>query len=354
MTTKIRVRDIDYSAYHDFLEEAEGKTLFHSLEWLTAIHQGFGVGARLIGFSDGHELIAVCPVEYKGPHVFRIAGSPIPGVFTPYQGIVWKRGAEMGLKDDTISALISHTNSPYFRLDWPPGVNGLNAVTAVQTCQTPLLDLSVGADAIFKAMDGKTRNQIRQAFRRGVHVDFYWHGGDWYNSYMRLSRATYERQGLSSPMRLQFLKELFRMNCSRHEAGSHSQRGLARPGENAFHDFWGTGVAVAQVNKETIAASLIVFDSSTVYYLDNVSLREKQQYRPNNAIIWKIIKWATENGFKTFDLVGANVPSIASFKLGFGAELRQYPVITKYSRLGRAAYEVRRLIRGVRQGMFRR
>lgn len=62
-----------------------------------------------------------------------------------------------------------------------------------------------------------------------------------------------------------------------------------------------------------------------MYFLDGASLREYQKLRANNLIQWHIISWAASNGLRTYDMVGANIPSIARFKRGFGGIEVQYP-----------------------------
>lgn len=344
---KMIVREIDPQTYNDFLAHSSGVTVFHSLEWLRIVQRGFNVDVKLMGVSgeDG-QLCAVCPLEYKGPAFFRIWGSPLPRTFTPYQGIVWLSGLDQSVKISTIQAVVKQIRAPYLRIEWEPhACDGLTYEALKQAC-TPIIDLTVGEDELLRRMKGETRNQIRQAFRRGVEVTFVQEEGDWIHEYMKLSESTYRRQGLESPMKVTFLKALFARDWVRPLARRDSlSEGRCQSGR---------AIAVlASVNGEIIAASLIVLDTDTVYYLDNVSLREHQKYRANNAIMWSIIQWAARAGFRTYDLVGANVPSIAAFKFGFGAVRESYSVLTSLNTLGSLAYSISRFGRRVVQRIRR-
>lgn len=347
---KMAVREIDSQTYEDFLAHSSGGTMFHSLDWLRIVQRGFNVHVKLMGVSgeDG-KLRAVCPLEYKGPPFFRIWGSPLPRTFTPYQGIVWLSGLDPSVKINTIQAVVKQIRAPYLRIEWEPhACDGLTH-EALKQAYTPIIDLTVGEDELLRRMKSETRNQVRQAFRRGVEVTFVEEEGDWIHEYMKLSESTYRRQGLESPMRVAFLKALFAGDWGRWVHPLVRQHSLSEVQCQS-----GRAIAVlASVNGEIIAASLIVLDTDTVYYLDNVSLREHQKYRANNAIMWSIIRWAARAGFRTYDLVGANVPSIAAFKFGFGAVRESYSVLTSLNTLGSVAYPMSRFGRRVIQRIRR-
>lgn len=348
---KMTINEIDPQIYNDFLSHSSDVTMFHSLDWLKIMEQGFDVHIKLIGvLGEDGQLCAVCPLEYKGPAFFRICGSPLPRTFTPYQGIVWSSGADPLVKTATIQAVVKQIHAPYLRIEWAPhACEGLTH-EALKQAYTPIIDLTIGEDELLRRMKGETRNQVRQAFRRGVEITFVQEEGDWIDEYMKLSDSTYRRQGLDSPMKVAFLKVLF----------ARDREGWARPlvkrdplSKGQYQS--GRAMAVlASVNGEIIAAALVVFDMDTVYYLDNVSLYERHNYRANNAIMWSVMQWAARAGFRTYDLVGANIPSIAAFKFGFGAVRESYPVLTSLNTLGSLAYHASRFGRRVIQRIRRR
>lgn len=342
------IEEIDRDTYRNFLADSTGATIFHSLEWLKIIQEGFGIGVRLYGVWKGGRLHAVCPVEYQGPRFFPICGSPLPKLFTPYQGLVWDSNMESEERMASIRGLVKRVHAQYFRMQWQPQDSDDASYAPFDKAYTPILDLTVGEECLFKGMKGETRNQVRQAARRGVVVEFEYQNGDWVDDYIRMSISTYERQGLSTPMRKAFLKVLFKaIGGIRLEDWSQERPGAVHPG-------MGVNAVLALVGNKIIAASLVLFGKDTVYYLDNVSFREYQHYRANNAIMWAIIQRAANSGFVKYDLVGANVPSIAAFKFGFGAVRASFPVVTEFRGLGRLAYKVLRSVRSLREDVHRR
>jgi hypothetical protein len=340
------IEEIDEDAYCRFLSIAANSTIFHSLKWLKIIREGFNIGIRLLGFYQNGQMRAICPIEFQGPLVFRLSGSPLPRLFTPYQGILWHPEVGEDEKVASICLLGRYLRSSYFRMQWEPCGVSEAVFDSFEKAYTPTLDLKVGEESIFNGMKGETRNQVRQAAKRGIQVKFVQEGGDWINDYLRLSVSTYKRQGLKSPMREAFLRALFQIKDGSKDDIEECVSSVQPLGVGAM-------AVLALVDGKVVGASLIIYDRKTAYYLDNVSLREYQRYRANNAMMWEIIRWATHSGFTRYDLVGANYPSIAAFKFGFGAVRESFPVYVSFNKLGRAMYGASALVKGFRKRVLR-
>ena len=63
-------------------------TLFHTREWLEILKEGFPwTKVKLYALIDKHgKPLGLVPVEFARKLTFLLAGSPLPGLFTPYQG----------------------------------------------------------------------------------------------------------------------------------------------------------------------------------------------------------------------------------------------------------------------------
>ena len=126
------------------------------------------------------------------------------------------------------------------------------------------------------------------------------------------------------------------------------------PAKPAFYQaLWGQlyekgelKVILARQGGKTVAGGIFPIYKDTIYFLDGASLREYQQLRANNLIQWHIISWAASEGLHIYDMVGANIPSIAHFKHGFGGNEAEYPYfqITR-GLLGKIGYRVYRRYR---------
>jgi len=221
---------------------------------------------------------------------------------------------------------------------------------------TAVVDTTQADEQMLAAMDGSTRNQVRQAARNGIVVRYDDVAGEWINDYVRLSSLTYQRQGLKSPLRTRFLEAVLARSGTSILSGREADDLANNPvgiRRGMIADDWRAAVALAYHDDEIVAASLFMWDRSTVFFLDNVSDRSKQKLRPNNAIIWSLMRWAHAEGFVSLDLVGANIPGIAAFKVGFGAELRPLHSVTHISSAGRTMYRVRRFGMKIHQDFTR-
>jgi len=83
-------------------------------------------------------------------------------------------------------------------------------------------------------------------------------------------------------------------------------------------------ISLAKCEGKAVAGGIFPIYADTTYFLDGASLREYQSLRANNLIQWHLISWASVSGLRTYDMVGANIPSIAHFKHGFGGAEAEY------------------------------
>ena len=52
---------------------------------------------------------------------------------------------------------------------------------------------------------------------------------------------------------------------------------------------------------------------------------------PNDLLQWEALKWAGDNNFKCYEIVGANTPRICTFKVKYNPTLSMHYSIVKYS-----------------------
>ncbi|MFQ5612898.1 MAG: lipid II:glycine glycyltransferase FemX [Anaerolineae bacterium] len=123
--------------------------------------------------------------------------------------------------------------------------------------------------------------------------------------------------------------------------------------EAAFDELHPKGMAkflLARVNGETAACSVELPYKDTIYGWYGGSDRAYSQYLPNEMLIWHILEWGAENGYRVYDFGGAGKPDeeygVRDFKAKFGGELVCFgrntyvhaPARLKLSELGYAAY----------------
>lgn len=146
---------------------------------------------------------------------------------------------------------------------------------------TVLVDLSQDWDALQKRMRMQVRQHIRVAQRKGVSVR---EGGrDDVDTFRRLMESLCARRGIEpSPSQEDFFEHLWER---------FAPRGWVR-------------IFLAEVGGRPVAALLVfTFGESARVWKAGWS-GESAECRPNNLLYWEVIRWAKENGFRSFDLVG--------------------------------------------------
>jgi len=279
-------------------------SLFHTREWLKILKDGFPrIEIKLYAVLDEKNMaIGLLPIEVtqKGP--FKVGGSPLPGLFTPYQGPLLLNFSESVLGD--MLKLITQLVKPrYFALSLPSDGDARKLVAlGWELKKTIVVNLSLGSEQLWKNFKAETRNQVRQAERQGVEIYEPKALDDWLADYYAMHKAVYSRQGMKAPAKPAFYQALW--------DNLYEKRQLK--------------VILAKHEGKTVAGGIFPIYKDTIYFLDGASSREHQKLRSNNLIQWHIISWAASEGLRLYDMVGANIPSIAHFKRGFGGTEVEY------------------------------
>jgi len=255
--------------------------------------------------NDRNETVGLIPLELARRGPFKVSGSPLPGLFTPYQGPILCEASRNKL-NEVIRAAVEISKAHYFAASLPPTnseIPGSDGFVNWEPRRTFVIDLSLGREQLWKNLKVETRNQVRQAQRRGVEIYEPETLNDWLEDYYMMHKAVYARQKMKPPAKLSFYQALWE---------NFYKRGQLK-------------VILARISGKTIAGGIFVIYEDIIYFLDGASLREYQQFRANNLIQWYIISWATTIGLHYYDMVGANIPSIAHFKRGFGGTEIEYP-----------------------------
>ncbi len=90
---------------------------------------------------------------------------------------------------------------------------------------------------------------------------------------------------------------------------------------------------IATQSNQPLANIINFVYKDTITYWDGSSYTHALQYRPNDALIWDMIKWGCENNYKHYDLRGSPTPGLAKFKQEWGAKEKHYPFYYKKSSL---------------------
>ena len=197
-----------------------------------------------------------------------------------------------------------------------------------------LFDLTKSQDELLKEMHKGRRKNIRRAAR--VPLEFEEIESDVEFDYcIQLIQQTYKRVKLPCPDKSFFYNandKLKRIN------------GLKK--------------TVLKYNDQIISARFVLCYKGLVFdWYAGTDERFLHKY-PNDYLPWKILKWAKENGYNTFDFGGAGKPNeeygVRNYKLKFGGELVDFGRFEKVHKpilmqIGKTGFKFFQQIKHVRQ-----
>ncbi|MDP4160405.1 MAG: GNAT family N-acetyltransferase [Bacillota bacterium] len=318
----LKLQPIEREAWQDYLKETTQGSLFHRWEWQDIIETGFGFRVNRLGlFDDQGVLKGLLPLIERKMSLLKLAGSPLSGAATPHSGPL----GDVSLNEvlEALEKYAAEQHVDYLELSLPEvlekDVLEENGYTVEELIT---LDLPISADeaSLWSGLEVRCRNAVRKAEKSGVEIVEPQTLEEWLEPYYELSCGVYRRQEMEPP----FSKEYFTA---------------------LWQNLYSSGdlvVLLARYQGKTIAGGIFPRDRNVGYYLDGVSDREYNKVVPNNLVQWEYLKRAQAIGIQLYDMVGANIPSIAKFKKSFGSTERNYLYAyrnrTLAARVGRTVY----------------
>jgi hypothetical protein len=318
----LTIQPINREVWQDFLKGISEGSLFHRWEWQDIIEIGFGLKVNRLGlFDDMGVLQGLLPLAERRMSLLKLAGSSLSGAATPHAGPIGAVRLEEALSALEGYAAKSHLDYLEVTL---PGMTGKEVFEQQGYTVEELLtlDLALPEDeaSLWAGLEVRCRNAVRKAEKSGVEVIEPQTLEEWLEPYYQLSVGVYRRQEKEPPFNKEYFTALWQK--------------LQPTGDLV--------VLLARYEGKIIAGGIFPRDNNVGYYLDGVSDKEYNKVVPNNLIQWEYLKRAQAMGIKRYDMVGANIPSIAKFKKSFGSIERTYLYAyrnrTMAAKLGRSVY----------------
>ncbi len=293
------------------------------MEWINFLENSFQLKRLLLGIFKDNQIVGVFPtlVTRRGP--FKIWGSPLRGWGTAFMGPL----VEKELLEEVMlgfDRLLGKLRIDYveFCFSQEEGIprDVLNSKGYVcEPAFTWILDLTGGEQKLWAGLGDKGRNVVRKALKNQVTI-VEPVGADWVEEFYPMLTESLRKHGTSP--------------------------GKSREVYYKLQDFLGTNrlkILLAQQEGKTIAGGVFPFYKGTVYFWSGGSHTEYDRLAPNNLLQWHLIKWASRNGLKRYDMYGKGIPSIDRFKSSFGSREASYSRYWKAAnpliRVARDAYQ---------------
>lgn len=190
-----------------------------------------------------------------------------------------------------------------------------------------LIDLNRPAEDVLQSIGQRTRKKIRKGLRDG---------------FVQMSEVTNQAE-------LDHWYEILQKTYSNAQVPLADYSLFAA----TFKELYSKGMAkflLAKVAGVTAACSVELPYKDMIYGWYGGSDREYSDYLPNEMLIWHILEWGANNGYRVYDFGGAGKPDeeygVRDFKAKFGGEMVNFgrntcvhsPTLLKLSKQGYEVY----------------
>jgi CelD/BcsL family acetyltransferase involved in cellulose biosynthesis len=161
-----------------------------------------------------------------------------------------------------------------------------------------LLRLDAGTDTVWKKIKKPVQRQVEKAERSGMRVVFAESRSD-VDTYHALHVRTRTRKHGMPAQPLSYFRALW----------------------DTFADDGTLQVLLAEHEGAVIAGIVVLASGDTARYAYGASDERYLHLAPNNLLMWRAIRWASEQGYATFDFgrTARDNPGLMQFKRGWGA-----------------------------------
>ena len=189
-----------------------------------------------------------------------------------------------------------------------------------------LIRIDKPKEQLWKQLKEDKRKGVKKARRLGIVIVESTEKDD-LEIFYNLLRETYNRVRMPLP-HISFYEAIFEI--------------LVKQGKAKF--------LFAKYRDEYIATQLALIYKDTIYAFVTGAITEYLKYHPGDLLIWHLLEWGSENGFKVFDFGGGGTPTknqnIRYYKSRFGAVFPNYgrykkvysPIKMKIARKGFSIY----------------
>ena len=318
----LRIQPVEREVWDNFLQGVSRGSLFHRWEWQDIIEVGFGLKVNRLGlFAQDGSLKGLLPLAERKMSVLKLAGSPLVGSATPNAGPLGDVRLEEVLP--VLEEYAAQKRIDYLEVTLPD-LSGKETLAEYGYTVNELLtlDLTMPADeeTLWAGLEVRCRNAVRKAQKSGVEVFEPQTLAEWLEPYYELSVGVYRRQDKEPPFTREYFSALWKN----------------------LYPIGDLTVLIARYEGKIIAGMIFPRDKNVGYYLDGVSDRDYSKVVPNNLLQWEYLRRAQTQGIQLYDMVGANIPSIAKFKKSFGSSEHKYVYAYRNrslaARVGRSLY----------------
>lgn len=297
----------DEPAWQAYVNAHPDATIYHTLEWRDILYNEYRFKPMYLMAKEDGKVVGVFPIlllkNLRGRRLvslpFSIYGGPLADGAEITSALIWKC-MEMVKEGKASSVEIK----PHTHIG-----DNVAELEAVECGIGTTIDLAAGIDILWKRLTD--RNDVNRAVREGLSFSI--SDGDTLDRFYRLQLMTRKRLGLPIPS-IRYYRSFFDKMSGRVKLGLVEKEGIPAAG------------------------GLFFVHKSTILYALGASDQKYLHVRPNDLLIWEMMKWGCEKGFKVFDLgtTQMNDRGLMHFKEKWGGKEALvkryfYPAVQKLS-----------------------
>ena len=330
MTIKLKIaNDGDSREWDDLVNKSPHGTIFHTWKFLKVMEQhswtnllGRRIKAKLypiIGLK-GTTPVGVYPLYLYNSKIIRYVLSPPSRVEDAYLGPLIvdyynlkqskKESISINFQKEVDRFIFKELKASYVSISTSPELIDSRPFRwvryKVEPRYTYRVDLKKGVDEIWLSFNTHTRKKIKRMYDKELIVE------DGSRDSLELIHKSLENrrvsQGTMQRSSKEFIEEIY----------------------DSFHES-NLKIFVVKYDKEFVGGFILVKYGKGIFCWVGTAKAELGGIYPNDLLQWETIKWAHENGFEFYDLVGANSFELSRFKSKFSPDLVPYFSATKYN-----------------------
>lgn len=254
-----------WQAYVDSHPEA---TIYHTLAWRDILYNEYRFEPVYLLAREREKNVGILPMFLvKNLRGMRLVSLP----FSIY-------GGPIGDSGEIVSALLSKAKEMIMRgvagsiesKCMPVGIEELGSASEEKGMK---VDLTISVDGLWKQLTD--RNDVNRAIREGLKFSL--SDGDGIEKFYQLQLMTRKRLGLPTPS-LRYYRSFF-----------ERMPGMVK-------------LALVKKGDTPIAGGIFFAYKGSILYALGASEQKYLYCRPNDMLIWEMIKWGCDNGFNILDL----------------------------------------------------
>ena len=316
----------DQQTWDEIVERSPHSTLFHTWKWLKLVEKysvmnvaGMHSGARLypVMILEKNVPVGIYPLFLFTPAGLHFCYSPPSHTETMYLGPLFcgadlmkeekKQIFFLDMQKEMDRFIKKELKANYIQIKTSPGFEDCRSFRwggfAIEPRFTYHIDLREGTETIWKSFNRSLRYYIEKAKKEGIVVV----PGDKEDAFY-IYDLLKERRRVESPK--EFLGSVY-------DALSPDK----------------VKIFIAKAGSERLSGIITLIHKDMVSFWIGSPKYSYKGISPNELVLWESIRWAGQQGFKTYEIVGADDYSLFPFKRKFNGKIIPYYHMSWYSPL---------------------